>query len=225
MEVVASGMNTHRCRAARELHTRPSSLPWPDARARITVAAMPWKIVNLDYASRPHLHLKDPNAPIHLRAFFQEQRVEIGLGADDPEDCFVRATVTPDDVVVQATRFEPVHVQILSSILASLDVEPEERRDALAWMQERLPPRRGSDREPGPVLPGNVDGFPPPTGWPYDLTDDALLESLDDREGTPHTRMSALLREAQRRGLRVRAPAPRGPAPRAPEVVRRRPRS
>jgi len=178
---------------------------------------MPWKIVNLDYAARPHLHLKDPNAPIHLRAFFEDQRVEIGLGADDPEECFVRATVTPDDVVVKATKFEPIHVQILSSILASLDVEPDERRDALAWMQDQLP--RGGDRGPAPVLRGNVDSFPPPTGWPYDLTDDALLESLQDREGTPHTRVSALVREAQRRGLRAASPAPR-----APEVVRRRPR-
>ena len=41
---------------------------------------MPWKIVNLDYAARPHLHLKDPGAPIHLRTFFEDQRVEIGLG-------------------------------------------------------------------------------------------------------------------------------------------------
>jgi len=182
---------------------------------------MPWKIVNLDYAARPHLHLKDPNAPIHLRSFFEDKRVEIGLGADDPDECFVRATVTPDDVVVQATRFEPIHVQILSSILASLDVEPEERRDALAWMQEQLP-RRGSDLArsgPNAVLRGNVDSFPPPTGWPYDLTDEALLDSLADREGTPHTRVSALLREAQRRGLR-----PRGAAPQAPEIVRRRPR-
>ena len=180
---------------------------------------MPWKIVNLDYATRPHLHLKDPNAPIHLRAFFADQRVEIGLGADEPEECFVRATVTPDDVVVEATRFEPVHVQILASILASLDVEPEERTAALAWMQDQLP-RRGSDRGADVVLRGNVASFPPPTGWPYDLTDEALLESLDDREGTPHTRVSALLREAQRRGLRVA-----GATQRAPEVVRRRPRS
>ena len=180
---------------------------------------MPWKIVNLDYAARPHLHLKDPNAPIHLRSFFEDQRVEIGLGADDPEDCFVRATVTPDDVVVQAIRFEPVHVQILSSILASLDVEPEERRSALAWMEEQLP-SRPADRGVELVLRGNVDSFPPPTGWPYDLTDTALLDSLEDREGTPHTRVSALLREAQRRGLRVAGPAQRG----APEVMRRRPR-
>jgi len=181
---------------------------------------MPWKIVNLDYAARPHLHLKDPNAPIHLRTFFQDQRVEIGLGADDPEDCFVRATVTPDDVKIEATRFEPLHVQILSSILASLDVEPEERDAALAWMQDQLRQGGHGARGPAPVLRGNVDSFPPPTGWPYDLTDDALLESLDDREGAPHTRVNALLREAQRRGLRAR-----GAAPRAPEVVRRRPRS
>jgi hypothetical protein len=169
---------------------------------------MPWKIVNLDYADEPHLHLKDPSAPIHLRAFFADQRVEIGLGADDPEDCFVRATVTPDDVVVRATKFEPVHVQILASIFASLDVEPGERRDALAWMQEELD--RGT-------LRGNVDAFPKPTGWPYDLTDDALVESLDDRDGVPHTRVSALLREARRRGLRPQPEAPRGP-----EVFRRR---
>lgn len=180
---------------------------------------MPWKIVNLDYAARPHLHLKDPNAPIHLRTFFEDKRVEIGLGADDPEDCFVRATVTPDDVVVHATKFEPIHVQILSSILASLDVDPEERRAALAWMQDRIP--RGSfDRGSAPILPGNIDAFPPPSGWPYDLTDEALLESLGDRQGAPHTRVTALLREAQRRGLRPRRDEPRAPA----EVVRRRPR-
>ena len=176
---------------------------------------MPWKIVNLDYAAPAHLHLKDPSAPIHLRTFFADQRVEIGLGADDPEDCFVRATVTPDDVRVQATRFEPLHVQILGSILASLDVEPAERDAALAWMHDRLSASHAA------VLPGNVASFPPPSGWPYDLTDDALLESLDDREGTPHTRMNALLREAQRRGLRARPPAPS----RGPEIVHRRPRS
>lgn len=180
---------------------------------------MPWKIVNLDYAAQPHLHLKDPSAPIHLRTFFADQRVEIGLGADHPEECFVRATVTPDEVVVRAIRFEPVHVQILSSILASLDVEPDERRDALAWMQAELA-TAGADRRPGAVLRGNVESFPPPAGWPYDLTDDALLESLDDREGAPHTRVSALLDEARRRGLRV----PGAGAP-APDVVHRRPRS
>lgn len=184
---------------------------------------MPWKIVNLDYAARPHLHIKDPNAPIHLRAFFDDRRVEIGLGADDPEDCFVRATVTPDDVVVRATHFEPLHVQILTSILTSLDVEPGEREAALAWMHERLS-AAGADRRGG-VFPGNVESFPPPTGWPYDLTDEALLESLADREGAPHTRISALLREARRRGLKVEMPpgARRKSAP-SPEVIHRRPR-
>ena len=141
---------------------------------------MPWKIVNLDYESRPHLHLKDPNAPIHLRCFFADQRVEIGLGADDPEDCYVRATVTPDDVVVRATAFEPTHVQILSSILASLDVEPDEREAALAWMRDEM----RSHRVDAPsVLRGNVASFPRATGWPHNLTDSALLESLDNREG------------------------------------------
>jgi hypothetical protein len=180
--------------------------------------AVPWKIVNLDYADRPHLHLKDPSAPIHLRTFFADQRVEIGLGADDPEDCFVRATVTPDDVTVRATKFEPVHVQILSSIFTSLDVEPGERDAALAWMHERVRTQRpGGDR--GAILEGNVASFPPPSGWPYDLTDDALLESLGDRKDAPHTRVNALLREARRRGLHVEGPAPRGP-----EVVHRRAR-
>lgn len=179
---------------------------------------MPWKIVNLDYSDRPHLHLKDPGAAIHLRTFFADQRVEVGLGAEDPEDCFVRATVTPDDVRVQAIRFEPLHAQILASILTSLDVEPGERDAALAWMHERMRARAPAASGDG-MLAGNIDAFPPPTGWPYDLTDDALLESLDDREGAPHTRVSALVREARRRGLRAPAPAPR-----APEVVRRRPR-
>jgi len=178
---------------------------------------MPWKIVNLDYAERPHLHMKDPNAPIHLRAFFADRRVEIGLGADDPEDCFVRATVSPDEVTVRATQFEPLHVQILSSIFASLDVEPKERDAALAWMEDRLD---AEGARPGTMLRGNVDAFPPPEGWPYDLTDDALRDSLADREGTPHTRVSALLREARRRGLvKPEPPAPRG---RGPEVIHRR---
>ena|SRR5688572_588120 len=176
---------------------------------------MPWKIVNLDYGARPHLHLKDPNAPIHMRAFFTDQRVEIALGADDPDDCFVRATVTPDDVEVHATKFEALHVQILASILASLDVEPDERASALAWMRDRLP----KQTEPGVFYAGDVDAFPPPSGWPYDLTDDALLESLADREGTPRTRTNALLREARRRGLRKEEPARA-----APEVMIRRPR-
>ena len=193
---------------------------------------MPWKIVNLDYATRPHLHIKDPNAPIHLRAFFADQRVEIGLGAEEPEECFVRATVTPDEVVVQAIEFEPMHVQILASILASLDVDPDERDDALAWMREKLPPgtragvpvargERGERGAPVERIRGNVASFPPPTGWPYDLADDALLDSLADREGTPHTRVSALLREAQRRGLRASSRA-MSHAP-GPEVMRRRP--
>jgi hypothetical protein len=138
--------------------------------------------------------------------------VEIGIGADDPEDCCVRATVTPDDVIVKATRFEARDVQILSSILASLDVEPAERDDALAWMQDQV--RRGR------VLRGNIEAFPAPTGWPYDLTNDALLESLADREGAPHTRINALKREAERRGL-VRPEPPRSPAS-GPEVFRRR---
>lgn len=179
---------------------------------------MPWKIVNLDYSNRSHLHLKDPNAPIHLRTFFADQRVEVGLGSDDPEDCFVRATVTPDDVVVRAIRFEPLHVRILDSILTSLDVEPAERDAALQWMNDRVR-ARGAGAERGPMLEGNVTAFPPPTGWPYDLTDEALVDSLRDREGAPHTRVSALVREAKRRGLQVEEPV----RP-SVDVVHRRPR-
>ncbi len=180
---------------------------------------MPWKIVNLDYAGdRPHLHIQDPSQPIHLRAFFGGGLVEIGLGADDPDDCPVRARVSPDAVVVEATRFEPLHVRILSSILASLDVEPQERDDALSWMHERVARARVAPHEGG-VLPGNVESFPPPSGWPYDLTDAALRDSLRDSESLPSTRARALHREARRRGLES------GPPPRSgPEIVRRPPR-
>jgi hypothetical protein len=178
---------------------------------------MPWKIVNLDYAAdQPHLHIKDPNAPIHLRAYFDDRRVEIGLGAEEPDECFVRAVVSPDTVRVDATRFETLHVNILSSILTSLDVEPEERDDALAWMRDRLAAGR-AERDRDGFVRGNVDAFAPPSGWPYDLTDAALLDSIRDSEGSPSTRRRALLREAERRGLRER---PR-PQP-GPEVFRRR---
>jgi hypothetical protein len=172
---------------------------------------MPWKIVNLDYAcDRPHLHLKDPANPIHLRSYFAEEEVEIALGADDPDDCFVRATVSPDSVVVSATQFEPLHVKILQTILAALDVEPDERDAALAWMNERM--RRRAFRPDG-MLEGNVAAFPPRDGWPYDLTDDALADSIRDPGDMPSTRRHALHREARRRGLRVDAAAP--------EVIRR----
>jgi hypothetical protein len=161
---------------------------------------MPWKIVNLDYeCDRPHLHMKDPGQPIHLRAYLADELVEIALGADDPEECSVRATVSPDDVEVAATRFEPLHVKILSSILGSLDVEPAERDAALAWMNERLARRAF---RPDGWLEGNVDAFPAPGGWPYDLTDAALLDSIRDPTEIPSARRQALHREARRRGLR-----------------------
>jgi hypothetical protein len=172
---------------------------------------MPWKIVNLDYAcDRPHLHLKDPNQAIHLRAYLAEEQVEVVLGADDPEECPVRATVSPDAVHVVATRFEPLHLKILASILGSLDVEPEERDAALGWMHERIARRAFG---PDGWLEGNVDAFPLPTGWPYDLTDDALLDSIRDPSELPSARRQALHREARRRGLRVDAGGP--------EVIRR----
>lgn len=185
---------------------------------------MPWKIVNLDYAcERPHLHMKDPQSPIHLRSYFQDQEVEIGLGDDEPDFCFVRARVSPDVVKVEATKFEPLHLQILQSIFASLDVEPEERDQALGWMKKNAAGPRDSDG----FLPGNIAAFPPPTGWPYDLTDASLLDSIRDSDGIPSTRRRALEREAVRRGLRP-APQDRGPRePRGgsrpgPEIIRRR---
>lgn len=190
---------------------------------------MPWKIVNLDYESaRPHLHIKDPGQPIHLRSYFDKGLVEIGLGADEPDECFVRATVTADNVVVAATKFEPKHVAILSSILASLDIDAEERDGALAWMNERMNDARASRDRDG-LLPGNVQSFPAPTGWPYDLDDAALLDSIRDSEGIPSTRFAALLREAKRRGLRVETRSasahdrakPNAGAP-GPEIFRRR---
>ncbi len=161
---------------------------------------MPWKIVNLDYAcERPHLHMKDPGQPIHLRAYLAEEQVEIALGADDPDDCSVRATVTPDAVDVVATRFEPLHVKILTSILGSLDVEPDERDTALAWMHERMAKRAFG---PDGWLEGNVAAFPLPSGWPYDLTDDALIDSIRDPTEIPSARRQALHREARRRKIR-----------------------
>jgi len=160
---------------------------------------MPWKIVNLDYSSeRPHLHMKDPGQPIHLRAYLAEELVEIALGADDPEDCSVRATVSPDAVNVVGTRFEPLHVKILSSILGSLDIEPDERDAALAWMNEKIARRAFG---PDGWLEGNVAAFPVPSGWPYDLTDDALLDSIHDPTEIPSARRQALHREARRRRL------------------------
>lgn len=164
---------------------------------------MPWKIVNLDLEGEsPHLHMKDPAQPIHLRAYLAEERVEIALGADDPDECPVRATVSADAVEVVATRFEPLHVKILSSILGSLDVEPAEREEALAWMNDRLAVRSGGRAlRPDGWLEGNIAAFPAPEGWPYDLTNEALLDSIRDPTEIPSARRQALRREARRRGL------------------------
>jgi hypothetical protein len=72
---------------------------------------MPWKIVNLDYAcDRPHLHMRDPGAPIHLRTYF-DGHVEISIGAEEPDDCFVRATVSRDVVVVNATALRVLRLR------------------------------------------------------------------------------------------------------------------
>jgi hypothetical protein len=176
---------------------------------------MPWKIVNLDHqCDRPHLHLKDPAQPIHLRTYFADGQVEVGLGAESADECPLRAYVSRDSVVVSATRFEPLYVRILASILSSLDVEPAERDEALAWMNDRVR-QRAFDADGW--LKGNVAGFPPPSGWPYELTNDALLESLRDGLDMPSTRRRALEREATRRGLRGAARETSA----GPEIVRR----
>ena len=70
---------------------------------------MPWKIVNLEYAcDRPHVHVRDPGAPIHLRTYL-DGHAEIAIGAELPDDRFVRASVSRDLVVANATRFEARH--------------------------------------------------------------------------------------------------------------------
>lgn len=171
---------------------------------------MPWKIVNLEYAGdKPHLHMKDPNQPIHMRSYFDDRRVEIGLGGEDPDACFVRATISPDAVIAEAIKFEARHVQILASIFASLDVEPAERDEALSWMNERLANAR-AERDADGFLRGNVASFPAPTGWPYDLTDAALADSIRDSAAIPSTRSRALQREQARRAPR---PEPRRGGP------------
>lgn len=157
---------------------------------------MPWKIVNLDYdCDEPHLHLKDPMRPIHLRSFFGAAGiVEILIGSDDVRLCRVRATVSPDLVTFDAIEFSVEDLGIVDSILASLDVEAESRREAMCWTNGRKPDQDG-------FCEGNVAGFDIAEGWPRDLDDDALLEALHDSGRVPTFRRELLIREAGRRGI------------------------
>lgn len=174
---------------------------------------MPWKIVNLDYdAVRPHLHLRDPRNTIHLRAYLDASfEVEVCLGEEHPDDCPVRAVVTPDSVEVTATWFLFAHLEILANILASLDVEPDERGEALAWMSASIRKGAVDGRYAGNVEKHSVgDGGDGETSWPRDLTDDALLEATRDAVAVSKVRFEALATESRRRGLPVPTP-PRRP--------------
>lgn len=156
---------------------------------------MPWKIVNLNYdCAQPHLHVRDPGRPIHMRTYFGSGMVEVGIGAEDPDDCRIRAFVTADAVRVDAIRFKPEDYDIIDSILTSLDVETSDRRESMRWMDGR---RIGDDG----YVKGNVKGFERMSTWPRDLTDAALLESLHDDGAMPTNRRRVLRAEAKRRRL------------------------
>lgn len=160
---------------------------------------MPWKIVNLDYdCDRPHLHMRDPKLPIHMRVFLDgEKLVEVGIGSEDPDRCHLRAYVYPEDVLVQATHFTLEDLSVLISILASLDVEAETRLGAIAWTNHKTGNGNG-------VFPGNISAFTKPVAsWPQDLTDEALVELLGDLERVPMVRRKVVLAEAARRGIRI----------------------
>lgn len=159
---------------------------------------MPWKIVNLDHdCSRPHLHLKDPARLIHLRTFFDgEGLVEVAVGAESVGECRIRAYVTPADVRVDATEFTLEDLQIIDSVLASLDVVAEDRRAAIEWTTGRKVGEGG-------FYAGNLARFAPvkASNWPHDLEDDALLEAYKDSARTPGARRNMLWNEIESRRL------------------------
>jgi hypothetical protein len=159
---------------------------------------MPWKIVNLDYdCERPHIHLCDPRAFIHLRTYFGEEKlVEVCLGAAAPDDCYLRALVTPGAVEVSATRFCEEDLRILDSVLASLDVEEESRAHALAWTNGMRPDDAGWYTGNAVTL-----SLQTATSWPRDLTDEALMDALRDTGQIPLVRRQTLAEEAKRRGF------------------------
>lgn len=161
---------------------------------------MPWKIVNLNYdARRPHLHQRDPREAIHMRVYLDGSGdVEICVGEDihNPDACPVRAVVTAETCVVNATRFQRFHFDVLVNILASLDVAGADRDDALGWMSASI--ARGPH---GSWYEGNVASHPVESAWPGDLTDDALIETCRDSVGVSKSRFLTLSNEMRRRGL------------------------
>ncbi len=177
---------------------------------------MPWKIVNLDYdAERPHMHLADVRSPgMHMRVFLDDRSVEVLVGGG--KNIYrspVQAIVTPTGVEVHAFWFKGLYAKILDHILVSLDVSVEDRQQATSWMRERMDKTPGGDPFPPdhfastskqPCWIGNVTGpaksFVQNFGWPFDLNDESLVESLRD-PALPEPRRNALFAEARRRGF------------------------
>jgi len=167
---------------------------------------MPWQIVTLDHdAARPHMILTDKRAPgSHMRVYF-DKTVEIFLGHEDLFECPVRATITPDEVIVVAVRYSMFHVIVLENILASLDVVHADRKAALAWMRQGMPHDDGRRLEDAKCVDGNVAGpLAVREGWPFDLVDAEIFSALRDPH-IPKVRSVLLEREATRRGLRITA--------------------
>ena len=146
----------------------------------------------------------DPTEPIHLRTYFNAGPdapiAEILLGAPDPENCYVIARVYRNQKPrIEASRFKQMHVRILDSIMAAMDVHPDDRQDVLGWMNSKC---RTEADEKG-WCKGNVEQVTPViSGWPYDLTDNELVDAANERDGCiPRPRWQALMREAGRRRI------------------------
>ncbi len=176
---------------------------------------MPWKIVNLDYdAKRPHLHQADIRPPgVHMRIFFDDHSVEVLVGGG--KNIYrspVQAIVTPTSIDVRAFWFNALYVKIVDHVLVSVDVSVTDRLQALGWMYERMAKKPEGEqyvsehytRDDGASWVGNVTGsaksFVENFGWPFELSDVALAESIRD-PAQPRPRRNALFAEARRRGL------------------------
>jgi len=174
---------------------------------------MPWRIVTRDLlAARPHLHLADLRPPgFHMRTYFDDQSVEILLGGGkNIYRSNIQAIVQKDNVIaVRATWFNAFHINVLDHIFVSLDV-PREARDAgLAWMRKRRADRPDDDQGNPAGMDDTRRWFGNETlstklvenfGWPFELTDEALMAALDD-PAKSKPRGNVLFAEARRRGL------------------------
>lgn len=122
--------------------------------------------------------------------------------------------MTPTGVWVRAFWFKGLYVKILDHILVSIDVSAEERQQAISWMRERMEKTPGGDQFPpehfaatsnqpcwvGDVTDSAKKSFVENFGWPFELSDEVLLESMRD-PALPLPRRNALFAEARRRGL------------------------